>query len=101
MKIYLVYILLLFVTVSSACQRERYRKDRTNKLTRKAKKAQHYLAEQAKEITQENIAEKDVISKRNRKRQLKEQERLNELNANSSKVKKDRNTKHEGKYSFY
>ena len=70
-------------------------------MTRKAKKANGYLANQAKEITSENLDEKEQRQKEATKRNQKEQERLNELNTNTSKVKKKNERKHSGKYTFY
>jgi glutamate-1-semialdehyde aminotransferase len=76
----LVLLLILF-----SCS-ERYRKDRKNKMTRRAKIASNYLSAQAVKMTQENIKDKESVEKKNVKRKAKLQEELNELNA-KTKVK--------------
>ncbi|MFN3402710.1 MAG: hypothetical protein ACK40G_01365 [Cytophagaceae bacterium] len=97
----ITFLIASIVTFMMSCQSERYRKGTAFKMDKEASRASNYLSNQAEEITKENIKDKDKRARRNRKQQLKEQERLNELNASSSKVKKDKNKKHHGKYSLY
>lgn len=97
LKIALVHI--AFALLFSACQNERYRKDRKNKLTKHADKASDYLADQAVTMTQENIENKNTTSKKSRKRLEKQQKELNEANNRASKVKPLK--KHGGDFKFY
>ena len=83
----------------SSCQKEQYRKDRKNKLTKHAKKSSDYLANQSIELTQNNIAKREVTDKKARKRLEKHQEELNEANQRTSKVKPLK--KHRGNFKFY
>lgn len=91
----LLFILLLLW----ACQGERYRKDRTNQMTKKAKVASSYLSIQAVKVTHDNIENKPENFKSSRKRMEKMQKDLNELNSKTSKVKKPK--KHSGEFNFY
>jgi septin family protein len=97
LKIALVHIAL--VLLFSACQSERYRKDRENKLTKHADKASDYLADQAVTMTQENIKNRNTTEKKSRKRLEKQQKELNEANNRASKVKPLK--KHRGDFKFY
>jgi pyruvate/2-oxoacid:ferredoxin oxidoreductase beta subunit len=94
--------LLSFVLVLMlcSCSRERYREDRKNKMTRRAKVASNYLSAQAVKLTQENIKDKESIEKKNIKRKDKMQEELNKLNA-SNKVKITKKKEHTGKFKIY
>jgi hypothetical protein len=91
--------LSLVIALMFSCS-ERYRKDRRNKMTRRAKIASNYLSAQAVKMTQENIADKESVEKKNIKRKDKMQEELNKLNA-SSKVKVVRKKAHTGKFNIY
>lgn len=100
MKIWNYLLLGLFVlTILVSCQKEQYRKDRRNRLTKHAKKSSDYLANQSIELTQNNIAKRDVTDKKARKRLEKHQEELNEANQRTSKVKPAK--KHRGNFKFY
>ena len=67
-------------------------------MTKKAKVASDYLANQAVELTQENIDNKESTEKSTHKRKRKQQKELNELN-NRSKVKESK--KHSGNFNIY
>jgi hypothetical protein len=77
---------LVLALILISCNRERYREDRKNKMTRRAKVASNYLSAQAVKLTQENIKNKESLEKKSVKRKAKMQEELNELNART-KVK--------------
>ena len=83
----------------SSCQKEQYRKDRGNKMTKKSKIASDYLANQAVDLTQDNIEKRGQTEKKSRKELIKKQRELNSANETSSKVKKGK--KHSGNYKFY
>lgn len=95
-KILTVLLVVLFLT---ACQSERYRKDRKNKLTKHAEKSSDYLAKQSVELTQENIDNRKGTDRKARKRLEKQQKELNEANERTSKVKSPK--KHKGNFKFY
>lgn len=82
-----VVVILLVASGLASCQSERYRKDRKNKMTKHAKKASDYLANQSIELTQNNIEKRKVTDRKSRKRLEKKQKELNEANQRSSKVK--------------
>jgi hypothetical protein len=92
-------ILVLVPLCFLSCQRERYRKDKKNRLSRHAVKASDFLAKQAIEITQENIENRESNEKKARKRQEKLQKELNEANKTTSKVVPVK--KHKGNFKFY
>lgn len=92
-------LVFLLALVLISCNRERYRTDRRNKLTRHTKRASDYLANQSIELTQKNIANKKGTDKKSRKRLEKQQKDLNEANARTSKVKSPK--KHLGNFKFY
>lgn len=94
-----VVVLIALALLFSSCQSERYRKDRKNKLTKHADKASDYLANQAVEMTQENIKNRKTTDKKSRKRLEKQQKELNEANNRASKVKPLK--KHRGNFKFY
>lgn len=89
-----IVILLLF-----SCQRDRYRHDNKNRMTKEAKTATTFLSDQAVELTQDNIDHRDQKVKKATKRAKKEQKELNELNENTSKVKRKGNE--EVEFKFY
>jgi hypothetical protein len=82
-----------------SCERERYRQDRKNRLSKHTIKASDYLAKQAIELTQENIDNRESTEKKDRKRQEKLQKELNEANKRTSKVAPEK--KHKGNFKFY
>jgi glutamate-1-semialdehyde aminotransferase len=89
---------LVLLLIWFSCS-ERYRKDRKNKMTRRAKIASNYLSAQAVKMTQENIKDKESVEKKNVKRKAKLQEELNELNAkNKVKIAKKQ---FGGKFNIY
>lgn len=90
---------VLVIMLIQGCYKERYRKDRTNKMTTKAKKASKYLSIQAEVVTGKNIENKDANSKKSQKKMEKMQKDLNELNTKTSKVKKPK--KHSGEFKLY
>ena len=94
-NISIVLYILLATTILQSCNVERYRRNHKNKLTTRAKKSQHYLSKQAKNITAKNIKNKDAKFKESEKRQTNLQADLNELN--KPKTKKF----HTGKFSVY
>jgi hypothetical protein len=89
---------IVLVLILTSCK-ERYRTDRRNKMTRRAKVASNYLSAQAVKMTQENIKNKETTEKKNVKRKEKMQEELNELNA-KSKVKISKK-QFGGKFNIY
>ncbi len=93
-----LYVFLLAFGLFS-CSGERYRKDKKNRMTRKAKIASEYLQNQAIELTQENIENREETEKEDLKRNQQKQEQLNEINNKSSKVKKPKKAK--GTFKFY
>lgn len=95
-KWYVASLLLLLLALS--CYKEQYKKDRKNKMTRRAKIASNYLANQAIELTQENIENKDVTARKAEKRKKRQQKELNELNSRS-KVRPVK--KHSGTFNLY
>jgi len=92
-------ILVFFLLIMLACQGERYRRDKNNTMTPKAKVAHRYLSTEAVKFTQNNIENKDENIKKSRKRTEKMQKDLNELNTKTSKVKKPK--KHSGEFKLY
>lgn len=100
MKIHItLFILVLSYVLVSSCQSERYRTDRKNQMTKKQQAKNNFASNQAIELTQENIENRDVNKKAARRRTELMQEQLNELNEKDSKVKK--NKKHSGNFRFY
>lgn len=91
-----LYLAILLLT---ACQSERYRKDRKNRVTKHTEKASDYLAKQSIELTQENIDNRKGTDRKSRKRLEKQQRELNEANQRTSKVKSPK--KHRGNFKFY
>ncbi len=83
-------LMLLAGFLLPSCITERYRENNKNKLSKKAERAENFLAEQAIDITQENIKNKDKKEKKTRKRLQKQQQEINEANA---KEKNDKNTR--------
>ena len=81
-----LYMLLTSIVLTS-CITERYRENHKNKLSKKAERAENFLAEQAIDITQENIQNKDKKEKKTRKRLQKQQEEINEANAKENSKK--------------
>lgn len=94
-----IYVCVISILLCSSCFSERYRTDRRNRLTEKQKVQNDFHANQAVELTQENIENRDVNKKAARKRNTVIQEQLNELNAKESKVKPAK--KHSGNFKFY
>ena len=94
-----LYLSFLFVLLFSSCQKDRFRSDSKNRMTRKATIANDYLANQSIEITQSNIEKREVTDKKSRKKLARQQKELNEANQSSSKVKKPK--RHSGNYKFY
>ncbi|WP_037573878.1 hypothetical protein [Sporocytophaga myxococcoides] len=94
-----IILLTLASLLFTACQSERYRKDRKNKLSKHTIKASDYLAKQAIELTQGNIENRENTEKKDRKRQEKLQKELNEANKRTSKVAPV--NKHKGNFKFY
>ncbi len=90
---------LIFIILLAACQKERYRQNKTHKMTKKAKLANRYLATQSEKLTQKNIENKPENAKKSQKRNEKIQKDLNELNTKTSKVKKPK--KHSGEFKLY
>jgi Flp pilus assembly protein TadB len=88
-------LLLISVLIIQSCNVERYRRDRRNRMSARAKKSQHYLSKQAKEITAKNIKGKDAKFKEAEKRKAKQQEDLNALNRPKNKKV------HTGKFIVY
>lgn len=100
MKVYQEFCIgIIILSMLGSCNGERYRTDRKNKLTKKAKIASDYLANQAVEITQQNIDTRQTNEKSARRALNKQQSELNEANAKTSKVKKQK--KHAGNFKFY
>jgi Tfp pilus assembly protein PilF len=95
-----VLVSLVVVMILSSCSRERYREDRKNKMTRRAKIASNYLAAQAIKLTQENIKDKASTEKKSIKRKEKMQDELNKLNA-TSKAKIPQKQRFKGKFNIY
>jgi hypothetical protein len=93
-----IYIIFSFLLCIS-CTKEQYKTDNKNKMTKKESYASDYLAKQAVELTQENMKNRETNEKAAIKRNSKEQERLNNLNEKSSKVKKSK--KHSGNFAIY
>src|ERR1700744_3580620 len=98
-RIQIVTALIFIVIVTQGCYKERYRKDRTNKMTKKAQKASKYLSIQAEVITNDNLGNKSAKTKKSQKRMEKMQKDLNELNTKTSKAKKPK--KHSGEFKLY
>ena len=76
---------MLSILLTQACNPSRYRKDRRNRMSKREKTSQHYLAKQAKEITAKNIKGKDAKFKEAEKRKAKQQADLNEVNRPKNK----------------
>lgn len=91
-----IFILLITSLIMQSCNSERYRRDRRNKMSTRAKNSQHYLSKQAKQITAKNIKGKDAKFKEAEKRKAKQQEDLNELNR-----PKNRKVQSTGKFIVY
>lgn len=91
-------MVLLGLLLISSCAKERYRRDRRNRLTKHAQKASDYLQNQAIELTQENIRNRSATEKKAIKRKNKQQAELNALNARS-KIKNSK--KHSGNFTLY
>jgi hypothetical protein len=99
MKKYIWFVMMLFIMIGAlSCQGERYRKDRSNRLTSKAERASDHHAKQAFKLTQRNLDRKDARQKASEKRKTKHQQHLNELNARS-KVKSGKASS--GKFTIY
>lgn len=99
MKIYVWLGMIAFLLIGgSGCQGERYRKDRSNRLTSKAERASDHHAKQAFKLTQHNLDRKESRQKASEKRKNKHQQHLNELNA-KSKVKSAKASS--GKFTIY
>ena len=96
MKNILVLLLVLFSIGVESCNMETYRRDRRNRMTARAKKSQHFLSKQAKEITAKNIKGKDSKFKEAEKRKAQQQADLNELNK-----PKNRKPTASGKFTVY
>ena len=94
------FLSLVLVLILCSCNRERYREDRKNKMTRRAKIASNYLAAQAVKLTQENIKDKESTEKKSVKRKEQMQEELNKLNA-TTKVKIPQKQRFKGKFNIY
>ena len=96
---FVAVVAVIAVMICSGCSSERYREDRSNRLSAKAVRGHHFLAKQSIKITQKNIRTKEPRLKAAHKKRTRQQNELNELNANSSKVKK--NKKFSGDFMFY
>jgi hypothetical protein len=94
-----ILIPILLALCLSSCQRERYRTDKKNQLSKETKIANDYLAVQAIEMTQENIEKKESRTKASIKRKNKEQAELEALNS-KGKTKKG-NKRHSGIFYIY
>ena len=93
---------LLFIScigVLFSCNKETYRTHKANRLDEKAERAHHFHAKQAHVLTSENLEKRESNVKKATKRSAKEQEKLNEANANTSKAMKKK--KHSGEFNFY
>lgn len=95
----LIPLLCLLILSVASCTKEQYRTDKNNKLTKHAKKASDYLANQSIELTQSNIEKRGATEKKSRKKLERQQKELNEANARTSKVKSP--VKHKGDFKFY
>lgn len=92
------FFLAFLVISSSGCHTNRYAIEKKQEAEEeKPGKSKDYLAEQAREITQENIKKRDKRVKKSTKRAKKQQEALNKQNKKSSKVKPDE----EVEFKFY
>ena len=81
----LILLLIACFVAALSCNSTRYRKDRDNRMSKREKTSQHYLAKQAKEITSKNIKGKDAKFKEAEKRKAKHQADLNAINKTKSK----------------
>lgn len=95
----LLYLLIYFHFFAVGCTREQYRVDSKNKLNKHATKSNEYLANQAIKITHKNLSRKEKERKKSIKISQQITNELNELNKNSSKVKKK--NQHNGTFSLY
>src|ERR1700744_3077952 len=98
-RIQIVTALIFIIIVTHGCYKERYRKDKTNKMTKKAQKASKYLSIQAEVVTNDNLEKRPERAKKSQKRMEKMQKDLNEINNKTSKVKKPK--KHSGEFKLY
>jgi hypothetical protein len=92
-------ILVIVMAFLSSCVGETYRTNKAHVLTEKQKRAHHFLARQAHELTSENIENRDANVKKANRRLAKQQEELNNANKKTSKVSK--NKKFNGEFNFY
>ena len=93
----LVCISLIWMCFS--CNKETYRTNKANRLNEKAERAHHFHAKQAHVLVTENLEKRESNVKKATKQSAKQQEKLNEANANTSKAMKKK--KFSGEFNFY
>lgn len=94
----LLLVSIVVLLLSVGCVGERYRKDKNNRMTRKAKIANDYLAQQAVKLTKFNLSRKEKNEQIALKRKRRAQNRLNDLNSKSNVRQKG---KHSGDFIIY
>ena len=98
-NILICFAFIFFLIDSAVCQSERYRKDKSNKMTKHAKKSNDFLSVQAHKIVHSNQKNKEKNEKDAKKRKERHHEELTELNARKQVLGREK--KHSGNFRFY